>query len=94
MAITIRNKKTEETIRRLGQQRGEGPSAVIARLAEAEEKREAKAREREKQERLARIRAFTATLPVPTEEERKAMWEEADRMFDYLYEDEQDEKPE
>jgi hypothetical protein len=91
MAITIRNKKTEEIIRRLGQRRGEGPSAVIARLATAEEKREAEGREREKQERLARIRAFTATLPVPTEEERKAVWEEADRMFDYLYEDE---KPE
>jgi hypothetical protein len=94
MAITIRNKKTEEAIRRLGQRRGEGPSAVIARLAEAEEKREAEERKRTAEERLARMRAFTATLPVPTEEERKAMWEEADRMFDYLYEDEKDEKPE
>ena len=88
MAITIRNKKTEEAIRRLGQRRGEGPSAVIARLAEAEEQREAEERKRTAEERLARLRAFRATLPKFTEEEKRAAWEEADRMFDYLYEDE------
>jgi hypothetical protein len=91
MAITLRNKEVEETIRRLGQPHGEGPSAVIARLARAEEKRVAAEREQQKQERLARTMAFVESLPVPTEEERRAMWEEADRIFDYLYEDE---KPE
>ena len=94
MAITLRNKTLEAQIRALGRETGEGPSAVIARAIAAEADRVQAERKRTAEERLARMRAFTATLPVPTEEERKAMWEEADRMFDYLYEDEQDEKPE
>ena len=36
MAITIRNKKTEDLIRKIGRRTGEGPSAVIARLVKAE----------------------------------------------------------
>jgi len=36
VAITIRNKTTEELIRTIGQRTGEGPSAVIRRLAETE----------------------------------------------------------
>ena len=36
MAITIRNQKTEELIRKIGRRTGEGPSAVIRRLAERE----------------------------------------------------------
>lgn len=47
-------------------------------------------RQRNYEERLAKIRAFTATLPIATEEESKAIREEMDRMYDYLYEDEQD----
>jgi hypothetical protein len=82
MAITLRNKKVEETIRRLGQLRGEGPSAVIARLANEEERRVAEENERRVQERLARIDAFLATLPVPTEEERKAMWDTIEDLYD------------
>jgi len=38
MAITIRNKTTEELIRKIGRRTGEGPSAVIARLVKAEAK--------------------------------------------------------
>ncbi len=34
MAITIRNQKTEELIRKIGRRTGEGPSAVVRRLAE------------------------------------------------------------
>jgi hypothetical protein len=36
MAITIRNKTTEELIRKIGRRTGEGPSAVVARLVKAE----------------------------------------------------------
>jgi hypothetical protein len=36
MAITIRNKTTEELIRKIGRRTGEGPSAVIRRLVERE----------------------------------------------------------
>lgn len=35
MAITIRNKETEDLIRRIGRRTGEGPSAVVARAVEA-----------------------------------------------------------
>ena len=82
MAITIRNKKTEEAIRRIGERRGEGPSAVIARLAEAEEKRESEERKRTAEERLARMRAYRATLPKFTEEEKKAVWQALEDMYD------------
>lgn len=34
MAITIRNRETEEMIRELGRRFSEGPSAVVRRLAE------------------------------------------------------------
>ena len=36
MAITIRNKETEDLIRNIGRRTGEGPSAIIRRLAENE----------------------------------------------------------
>ena len=36
MAITIRNKTTEDLIRKIGRRTGEGPSAVVRRLAERE----------------------------------------------------------
>jgi hypothetical protein len=36
VAITIRNKTTEELIRKIGRRTGEGPSAVVRRLAERE----------------------------------------------------------
>lgn len=36
MAITIRNRTTEELIRKIGRRTGEGPSAVISRLVARE----------------------------------------------------------
>ena len=36
MAITIRNQRTEELIRKIGRRTGEGPSAVVRRLVERE----------------------------------------------------------
>jgi hypothetical protein len=87
MAITLRNKKVEEAIRSIGRRTGEGPSAVIARLAEAEEARLAAEKQRTYEERLARMRAFTATLPEFTDEDRAAARKDMDEMFDYLYDD-------
>ena len=87
MAITLRNKKVEEDIRAIGRHTGEGPSAVIARAVATERERVEAERKRDYAERLAKIRAFTATLPVATEEESKAIRKEIDRMYDYLYED-------
>ena len=91
MPVTLRNKKVEDDIREIGRQTGEGPSAVIARLAASERARLEAERKRTVEERLARMRAFRATLPKFTEEERKAIWREADRMFDYLYDDKEPE---
>lgn len=88
MAITLRNKRLEHEIRDIGRHTGEGPSAVIASAVDAYRERIDADRRREYEERLARIRAFTATLPVATEEESEAIREEMDRMYDYLYEDE------
>jgi hypothetical protein len=82
MPITLRNKEGEEAIRRISRQTGEKPSAVISRLASIEEKRLAGERERRKQERLRRMDAFLDTLPVPTEEERKATWEALEDLYD------------
>ena len=88
MAITLRNKKVEEDIREIGRHTGEGPSAVIARAVAAERERLEAKRKSDAAERLARIRAFTSTLPVFTDEERAAMWKDLDSLHDYLYEDE------
>jgi hypothetical protein len=88
MAITLRNKKVEEDIRAIGRHMGEGPSAVIARAVATERERVEAERKQRKEERLAQIRAFTSTLPVFTDEERAALWKELDNLYDYLYDDE------
>ena len=81
MAITLRNKKLEEQIRALGRESGEGPSAVIARAIAAESERARAEKERTVAERLARMRAYRATLPKFTEEEKKAVWEALDDLY-------------
>jgi hypothetical protein len=82
MAITIRNKTTEEDIREIGRETGEGPSKIIARLAADEKQRLATERKRTAEERLARMRAYRATLPKFTEEEKKAVWQALEDMYD------------
>jgi hypothetical protein len=82
MAITLRNKKLEEQIRALGRESGEGPSAVIARAIAAESERARAEKERTVAERLARMRAYRATLPKFTEEEKNAVWEALDDLYD------------
>jgi hypothetical protein len=92
MAITLRNKRVEKDIREIGRHTGEGPSAVITSAVSAYRERIEAERKQRKAERLARIRAFTSTLPVFTDEERAAMWKELDGHYDYLYEDEEGSK--
>ena len=82
MAITLRNKRVEDQIRTIGCETGEGPSAVIARVIQAEVERLATEKEKRIQERLARMQAFLDALPVPTDEERNAIWKELDDMYD------------
>lgn len=82
MPITLRNRKVEEQIREFGKATAEGPSAVIARVVAAEEERLRQEKERTVAERLARMRAFRATLPKFTEEEKKAVWEALDDLYD------------
>lgn len=81
MAITLRNKTVEEQIREIGKATGEGPSAVIARVVKAEGERLREEKERRTQERLARMRAFRATLPTFTDEEKKAVWDALDDLY-------------
>lgn len=87
MAITIRNKITEELIRRIGRRTGEGPSAVIARLvrAEAEGPDEDKVPEEEFRRRIALFEELARKYPPP---DPKPSWEEVERemdaLFDYL----------
>ncbi len=90
MAITIRNKTTEDLIRKIGRRTGEGPSAVIRRLAENENRNAATAAvpEEEVQRRFALIeelgRKYPPPDPSPTREEINA---DIDAMYSYLYED-------
>jgi hypothetical protein len=65
MAITIRNKQTEELIRKIGRRTGEGPSAVIARLvkAEASGRNDQKVPEEEVRRRLALFEELSKKYP-------------------------------
>lgn len=83
MAITIRNRRIEERIRKLGEIRGEGPSAVIGRLVEKEI--EAVSNE-SKDERVTRRRRamdeWIASLPSITDEDRRAIDTAMEEMHD------------
>jgi hypothetical protein len=84
MAITIRNKTTEELIRKIGRRTGEGPSAVIARLVKAEAGGQNKQTvpEEEVQRRLRFMRELREKYPPP---DPKPTWEEIERERDALY---------
>ena len=69
MAITLRNKDIEERIRRIGRRTGEGPSAVIRRLVDAEEPALGEVSEEEAERREASWRAYMAMMPKPTPEQ-------------------------
>lgn len=82
MAITLRNKKVEDAIRAIGRRTGEGPSAVIARLVAKEEPDGGRVSEEEAARRLSDMRAFVASLPKPTADERDAMRRVTEEMYD------------
>jgi len=84
MAITLRNKPLEEKIKRIGRQRGLGPSAVIARAIEAFEKAPA---DKLPPEEIARretiLDAIIARARAElTDEDRAAMKAVEDDMYD------------
>jgi hypothetical protein len=92
MAITIRNKETEAMIRRIGRVRGEGPSAVVNRLAKEELQRSGSASQEEYERAMRAFEELTRKYPPP---EPKIPWSEVeaemDALFDYL--DEESEQP-
>jgi hypothetical protein len=84
MAITIRNKRTEAMIRKMGERTGEGPSALLNRLLDAELEREAVRTNQEQETRLASSDTLDEAFPPPSEEEKAEMRKVMETMYDYL----------
>jgi hypothetical protein len=84
VAITIRNKQTEELIRKIGRRTGEGPSAVVARLVEAEAKNGLAGTVPEEEVRR-RIAAFEKLAAKHAPPDPKPSWKEIQREMDALY---------
>jgi hypothetical protein len=80
MPITIRNKAVEESIRALAKRTGETPAALIARLSLAEEER-FKAEDM-KAKRVAAMKRLRAMLPQLTDEDRAAIKQAMDDLYD------------
>lgn len=86
MAITIRNKETEDLIRKIGRRTGEGPSAVVRRLAENENKMQSEGQvsEAEVARRLQVFEDLRRRYPPP---DPKPTWTEIQAEIDSLYDD-------
>ena len=88
MAITIRNKETEEMIRRIGKRRNEGPSAVVKRLAAQELARTSTVSDEEYQRNMRIFDELARKYPPA---EPKVPWSEIEAemqaLFDYMDED-------
>lgn len=85
MAITIRNKTTEELIRQIGRRTGEGPSAVIARLVTREASgQNDKVPEAEVRRRLAVFEELAKKYP-PTGPQMT--WDEIEEEMDSIFGD-------
>ncbi|MCA0316712.1 MAG: type II toxin-antitoxin system VapB family antitoxin [Proteobacteria bacterium] len=84
MAITLRNKPAEELIKRIGRQRGLGPSAVIIQAVEAFAKMSAPALPAEEiARRKAFIEAFLAEMAAKTSDEDRRIAREIEAdMYD------------
>jgi hypothetical protein len=84
VAITIRNKETEELIRKIGRRTGEGPSAVVRRLAQAEAGKTAEGRvsDGEYRRRVTVFEELRKKYPPP---DPKPSWEDIQRDIDDLY---------
>ena len=84
MAITIRNKETEELIRKIGRRTGEGPSAVVARLVKQEiSGNNGRVSEEEVRRRMQLFAELAEKYPPP---DPKPSAEEIEREVDSLYE--------
>jgi len=89
MAITIRNRDTEELIRRIGRRTGEGPSAVIRRLAQKEAgELPPGVAEAEVQRRIAEFETIAREFPPP---DPKPSWAEIEQEMDAIFDDAPDE---
>lgn len=84
MAITIRNKTTEELIRKIGRRTGEGPSAVVRRLAENENREQSieVVSEEEIQRRLAVFDELAKRFPPPDD---GRTWTEIEEEMDSIF---------
>lgn len=82
VAITLRNKALEAKIKEIGRRTGLGPSAVIARAIENEERiTTASPYEEDVAARLARMRKLLEELPEPTDQERHAVQQAMEDMY-------------
>lgn len=88
MAITIRNKETEAMIRRIGRRRGEGPSAVIARLAKQELQRAGEVSQAEFERRMKAWEELERDFPPPRP---KPSWAEIEAEMQAMYDDPEEE---
>ena len=86
MAITIRNQKTEELIRKIGRRTGEGPSAVVRRLAEREAKGEDE-QDVPAQEVQRRIALFDELRKKYPDTGPKMSWAEIEEEMDSIFGD-------
>ena len=86
MAITIRNKETEELIRKIGRRTGEGPSAVVARLvkAEASGRNDQAVPEEEVRRRLALFEELSKQYPYTGP---KLTWAQIEEEMDSIFGD-------
>jgi hypothetical protein len=84
VAITIRNQKTEELIRKIGRRTGEGPSAVVRRLVEREAKSEdpQEVSEAEVQRRIALFDELRKKYP---DTGPKMTWAEIEEEMDSIF---------
>lgn len=86
MAITIRNKTTEELIRKIGRRTGEGPSAVVRRLVAREAAgQDGAVPEEEVRQRLAYFEAIRRKYPPPHDD---VTWPEIEEEMDSIFGDE------
>ncbi len=83
MAITIRNKTTEAALREIGQDTGEGPSALIGRLVAEEKTRLSEVEKLERARRRHAMRELIAMLPKLTEHDSA----EIDRAIEDMYDE-------
>jgi hypothetical protein len=82
MAITIRNRRTEAMIREIGRPRGEGPSAVVRRLAERELQNLAAADLERQARRQQAVRDTMAGRPHLSEAQKRDIGRRMDELCD------------